>query len=113
MKSHVVRLYALAVTLTVFFLSWAAIAAKPWRAEPAGGADVRVAQLAAREAQLRREAARVQEVLDRRFADYREALSRRQEQNQAIQAANAELAAAPQVSVLPAATQPVTATRSS
>lgn len=113
MKSHVVRLYALAVTLTVFFLSWAVIAAKPWQGEPAAGSDLRLAQLAAREAQLRREASRVQLVLDRRFAGYRAALSRRQEQNQAIQEDNAEPAAAPQVTVLPAGAQPVTATSSS
>jgi hypothetical protein len=113
MRNHVVRLYALAATLVVFFLSWALIAAQPWRGESAAGSDVRLEQLAAREAQLRREAARVQEVLDRRFAAYRDALSRWQEQNKAIRAANAQLAAAPQVSALPATTQPVTTTRSS
>jgi hypothetical protein len=118
MRNHVVRLYALTATLMVFFLSWAAIAARPWLDGSAAGSDPRLAQLAAREAQLRREATLVQQILDRRFADYREALSGREEQNQAIRSANAALAAPPQaappqVAVLPVSTQPVTATRSS
>ena len=32
MTSHTGRLYALAVALVVFFLAWAAIAARPWAA---------------------------------------------------------------------------------
>jgi hypothetical protein len=32
MTSHTGRLYALAVTLVVFFLTWTVIAARPWGA---------------------------------------------------------------------------------
>jgi len=99
MRNHVVRLYALAATLVIFFLSWAVIAARPWQGEPAAGSGLRLERLTAREAQLRRDTARVQQVLERRFAVYRDA--------------NSRPSSPPQVSVLPATAEPVTETRSS
>ncbi|MCC6222225.1 MAG: hypothetical protein IT201_01895 [Thermoleophilia bacterium] len=58
MTSHVVRLYALALTLAVFFLLWAAIAARPWQ-EHGPSRDPRLNALAAREQRLQILAARV------------------------------------------------------
>ena len=60
MTSHVGRLYALALALVVFFLAWAAIAARPWAtATP----DPRLPALGAREAQLRHEATLVRQLV--------------------------------------------------
>jgi hypothetical protein len=64
MTSHVGRLYALTFALVVFFLGWAAIAARPW----ARTADPRLQALAVREAQLRREAALVKQLVAQRHA---------------------------------------------
>lgn len=58
MTSHTGRLYALALALVVFFLSWAAVAA---RAKP-------VDPLAARERQLRQVARLADQVIARRRA---------------------------------------------
>ena len=62
------RTYAVAIALVVFFLTWAAVAAKPW-ATPKQ--DPRLAALAQREVRLRAEAELVQQVVDRRMAAYR------------------------------------------
>ena len=84
MTDHVARLYALALALVVFFVTWAAVAAHPWAtAKP----DPRVAALAAREQKLRREATLVRRVVGRRLADYRVALDRRQAEIAVAQAA--------------------------
>jgi hypothetical protein len=74
MTSHVGRLYALALALVVFFVLWAGIAARPWAAT---AADPKVAALAAREQQLRREQVIVQKLVARRWAVYRNQLARR------------------------------------
>ena len=108
MTSHVGRLYALAIALVVFFLTWAAVAARPWTtAKP----DPRLAVLAAREQQLRRESAVVRSVVQKRWAVYRAELSRRQAQISAVQQASRVAAAAPAVRIvnLP----PLTVTRTS
>jgi hypothetical protein len=55
MTSHVGRLYALALALVIFFLTWAVVASRPWKAA-ATAADPRVHALAVREARLQREA---------------------------------------------------------
>jgi hypothetical protein len=65
MTSHTGRLYALAVALVVFFLSWALVAAHPWRA---AAADTRLQQLAVRQAQLQREAKLVGQIVALRHA---------------------------------------------
>jgi hypothetical protein len=110
MTSHVGRLYALALALVVFFVAWAAIAAKPWAS---ASADSRERALALRERQLRREGALVKRIVGERNALYRQRL---RERNAAIaaarrrQLASAAPAAAPvRIVNLP----PVTITRTS
>jgi hypothetical protein len=63
MTSHVGRLYALAVALVVFFLAWAAVAARPWHS---AAPDPRLQQLAIRQAQLKREAQLVHRIVSQR-----------------------------------------------
>ena len=120
MTDHLARLYATALALVVFFLTWAGVAAKPWGHEAEAKPDPRLVKLERREQQLRKRQVRVQKMLDRRFAAYRAELAGRQAQIAAAQAAPAPVAApsvsapsvsAPAVSTVPAA--PVTQTRSS
>jgi hypothetical protein len=114
--SHTGRLYATAFALVVFFLSWSVIAARPW-VSPA--LDPRLAVLAARERQLRRESIVVRRIVEHRWAAYRAALHVRNAQIAAAKQQQlqqqAQLAAAPaagpavQVVSLP----PLTITRTS
>jgi hypothetical protein len=101
MTSNPARLYAAALAVLLFFVLWAALAARPWAA--AASADPRVAALGRREAALRVEAAAVQARLDRQWAAYRAELRRR--------SAVPATAVQPQVSIT--ALPPVTTTRSS
>jgi hypothetical protein len=101
MTSHVGRLYALGVALVAFFLAWALIAAHPWSTAKAAR-DPRLTALAQREQRLRKEARLVQQIVDRRFSDYRKrfaayktALARRQAQIAANQLAASRTVAAP------------------
>ena len=85
MTDHVVRLYALALALAVFFLTWAFVAARPWphaREEQ----DPRLTALERREERLRRQAVRVNRLVERRFAAYRVRLAERQREIAAVQA---------------------------
>lgn len=66
MTSHVVRLYAAAAAIVVFFLTWAGIAARPWAAAPQQ--DPRLAAVGTLEQRLQRDAALVQQVVDARAA---------------------------------------------
>lgn len=98
MTSHAGRLYALVAGVVVFFVAWASIAAHPWSSVKAAR-DPRLAALAAREQRLRADARLVQQVVGRRFSDYRRrfaaykaALARRQAQ---LAAARSAAAAAP------------------
>jgi hypothetical protein len=75
MTSHAGRLYALALALLVFFLAWAAIAAKPWTKT---ATDSRAQALALREKQLRHESALVRQIVRQRAALYRQRLRVRQ-----------------------------------
>ena len=115
MTSHVVRLYALAATVVVFFVAWAAIAAHPWQAAERTAQSPQLARLAAREHRLREEAAQVQRIVKRRWAVYNRKLKAREHQIATVRRQNqliaAQRAAAPSVRVvtLPA----VTVTRSS
>ena len=109
MTDHVARLYALALALVVFFVTWAAVTAQPWAtAKP----DPRVTALGVREQKLRREATLVRRVVGQRLADYRVALARRQAEIAAGQAARAQTLAslrtpAPAAAVARAAAPPV------
>jgi hypothetical protein len=107
MTSHTGRLYAIAVALIVFFLTWTLVAARPWVAT---GADPRLAALAAREQRLRRESIAVRGIVDHRWAVYRRQLHQRRAQ---IAAERAQLAAAPPPSVRVVTLPPLTVTRTS
>ena len=77
------RLYAVVVAVVVFFVSWAAVAARPWAtAKP----DPRLAALAQREQRLRADAKLVRQVVDARMTAYRMALKARQAQIAAVKA---------------------------
>jgi hypothetical protein len=91
MTSHHGRLYALALSLAVFFLAWAVVAARPWAT---ASADPRLQALALREAQLRREARLVQKVVTARWATYRVRLKARRAEIARVDAAAAAAAAA-------------------
>ena len=94
MTSHTGRLYTVALALVVFFLAWAAIAARPWSA---AAVDPRLRALAVRESHLRREAAIVNHIVARRFAAYRTALRARRAEIAAANRKAAQLATAPPV----------------
>jgi hypothetical protein len=114
MTSHTGRLYALALALIVFFLAWALIAARPWTTNTN---DARLKALAAREAQLRREATLVNTIVAQRQALYRVRLRARQAQIAQIKASSAAAPTAPAASGPPAVRvvtlPPLTITRSS
>ena len=106
MTDHIARLYAVALAICVFSLTWAVVAAKPWAHEEK---DTRLVALERREAKLRRESVRVQRLVERRFATYRVRLSERQQLIAAVGSANAAAAASPVASAAPAASAPVPA----
>jgi hypothetical protein len=113
MTSHAGRLYALALALVVFFLTWSVVAARPWGRATA---DPRLKTLAVREAQLRQQAKLVNQVVALRWVAYRRALRVRQAEIAAARAHAAQLAAvtsapAPQVRVV--TLPPLTITRTS
>ena len=93
MTSHHARLYGLALTLVIFFLGWAVVAAHPWGTK---ATDPRLKLLGRREAQLRREAQVVRKVVAARWAHYRVELKLRKAQIAAASAASAAAAAASQ-----------------
>lgn len=112
--NQVARLYAVALALVLFFLTWAVVAARPWSA-PA--ADPRLKALAAREAQLRQEAKLVNTVVAHRWTAYRAALRVRQAEIAAAKARSAKVAssyaAAPSAGVRIVTLPPLTITRTS
>jgi hypothetical protein len=65
MTSHTGRLYALAVALVVFFLTWTLVAAHPWQST---SSDPRLQALAVRQAQLQRDAKLVRQAVAQRHA---------------------------------------------
>jgi hypothetical protein len=94
MTNHVARLYAIALSLVVFFVTWAAVSARPWAAQTSKPLDPRLAALQTREAQVRRESIRVRRVVKHRWQVYRVQLKKRKRQIAAIESANAQAAAA-------------------
>jgi hypothetical protein len=112
--NHVGRLYALALALVIFFLAWAVVAARPWSTS---AADPRLKVLAAREAQLRREAQLVNRVVARRWTAYRAALHARQVEIATAKARSLQVAApytaAPAAGVRIVTLPPLTITRTS
>jgi hypothetical protein len=113
MTSHVGRLYALALALVLFFLTWTTVAARPWAHSARHAADPRVAALVAREQRLRHESLLVQRIVQKRWAVYRVELRNRKAQIAAAQ--QAQLAAAPAAapSVRVVTLPPLTITRTS
>jgi hypothetical protein len=97
------RIVAVAVAVLLFFVLWAAVAARPWAA--AGPADPRLARLERREARVRSELAVAQARLQARWEAYRRALDAR--------AAAVPAPAPPPPAVAVTQLPPVTATRSS
>jgi hypothetical protein len=106
MTSHVGRLYALAVALLVFFLTWATVAARPWSAPATTRADPRAAALAARQVRLRDESVVVARLVRRRWAIYRKQLRQRQLRIATVNRANAAAARQVQLAASAAAAAP-------
>ena len=72
------RLYAITLSLLVFFVAWASIAAHPWTGpEPVARADPRAAAVAAREAHLLDRSRAARRVLVRRWSRYQHRLALR------------------------------------
>jgi len=112
MTSHVARLYSIALALFVFFLTWAAVGARPWATNGAAQTDSRLTALSAREQRLRHESAAVQRLVRHRWAVYRTQLRKRNVQIAAAKRAQAQqAAAAPSVRVV--SLPPLTVTRTS
>jgi hypothetical protein len=103
MTSHVGRLYAASVSILVFFLTWLAVAARPWAPQ---ASDPRLAALAAREQRVRAETVIVQRIVSDRWATYRRELARLR-----LQAAAPPAVSAPAVKVV--TLPPLTVTRTS
>jgi hypothetical protein len=85
MTSTLGRFYSTAVALVVFFVSWAVIAAKPWVQPRAAKPDPRLVQLQAREQRLQAQVVAANKILDKRWAAYQSALSKRKGQIKARQ----------------------------
>src|SRR5207237_463158 len=75
MTNHVVRLYAAAGALLVLFLTWAAIAARPWPTH-SPGPDRALAALIVREHRVRLEATAVRRIVAQRWAANRKQVDR-------------------------------------
>ena len=64
MTDHVARIYALAIAVLVFFVAWAAVAARPWTSSAAPATpDPRVQALIVKQQRVRAEALAVRRVL--------------------------------------------------
>ena len=92
MKSHALRLYVVCITVLVFFVVWAAVAAKPWTAR--ASANHQLTALDRRERRLRHEARLVNQTVQRRWAEYRKRLRARQAEIHALQQRHAAALAA-------------------
>ena len=112
MTNHAARLYTIAGSLLAFFLVWAVLAAHPW-ASQAQVQDPRLVALAKREQLLRSEAKLVQKIVDRRYAAYRKALTRRHAQIAAAKSAATTIQATTAPSVRVVTLPPLTITRTS
>jgi hypothetical protein len=86
------RFWAVAVALVVFFVLWAALAAKPWVSSGAP-ADPRLSALQAQQQKTQNRALAAQQTLNKRWAAYRSALVRQKGALTAQQ--RAQIAAAP------------------
>ena len=111
MRSHALRLYVFSIALLVFFVLWAMIATRPW-ASTRSGPNPALKALTARERHLRHEARVVQQVVHRRWAEYRRRLHAREARIRALKQRHAaELAAANAAPVSTASYYPVGTSR--
>jgi hypothetical protein len=79
MTSHALRLYVAAVTVLVFFVLWAVVAAKPWAGTGRHASlDPRLVALNRRQRRLELETRAVKRQLDLRWREYRRRLRKRQ-----------------------------------
>jgi hypothetical protein len=97
MTDRTVRLYAATIAVLVFFVAWAAVAARPWATTKT---DPRLAALALREQRLRADAKLVKLVVDRRLAAYKATLAQRQTQNASVTRSLTVAQSAPAVRVV-------------
>jgi hypothetical protein len=100
------------LAFVVFFVTWAAVAAKPWATTKP---DPRIAALAQREQRLRADAKLVEQVVAQRMAAYQTALKQRRAQIAQVQARSLQAAQAPATAASVRVVQlpPLTVTRSS
>jgi len=77
MTSNLGRVYAITLGIVVFFLSWAVIAARPWVSAAAAKTDPRIVALNAREQKLRKDAAEISAIVQKRWKVYNAQLVRR------------------------------------
>jgi hypothetical protein len=109
MTSHVGRLYALAIAILVFFMTWAAVAAQPWATS--AQADARLKAIVVREQKVRAESVVVRRIVNQRWAVYRKQLGVRRAQIAAAKRTQLVASAAPSVRVV--TLPPLTVTRTS
>ena len=93
MRSHALRLYVFAITLLLFFVLWAVIAARPWTTARSGVSPALKA-LEARERHLRHEAFVVERTVRRRWARYRRQLHMREAEIRTLEQRHAAQVAA-------------------
>jgi hypothetical protein len=93
MRSPVLRLYVFSVSLLLFFVLWAVIAARPWTAVRSGVSPALKA-LQARERHLGHEARVVERTVRRRWAGYRRRLHAREAQIRTLERRHAAQVAA-------------------
>jgi hypothetical protein len=102
MTNHVARLYALAGSVLVLFVAWAAVATHPWQTKTHRATDPRVHALVVRERRIRHESLVVRRIVGRRWQHYRVAVAQRKREIAAVQQkhrrALAAAAAAPALS---------------
>lgn len=110
MTSNLGRVYAITLGIVVFFLSWAVIAARPWVSAAAAKTDPRIVALNAREQKLRKDAAEISAIVQKRWKVYNAQLVRRKHmiavRKKALQAQQALAAQQARVYVRSAAQAP-------
>jgi hypothetical protein len=111
MRAPALRLYVFSITLLLFFVLWAVIAARPWAAVHSG-ANPALEALKVRERHLRHEARVVERTVRRRWAGYRRRLHAREAQIRALEQRHAAQLAAANVSAVGTATGTATASYS-
>jgi hypothetical protein len=110
MRSPVLRLYVLSITLLLFFVLWMVIAARPWTAARSGVSPALKA-LDARERHLRHEARVVERTVRRRWAGYRRRLHAREAQIRTLERRHAAQMAAANAAAVSTASYSAAASR--